>query len=309
MGTWVDFTNRINISDKTSGKSPVEFISYKDITDDFIDKISKLEKIKFVQFNKALPEEAYKRISDLLTARPDITLRIWGLYVTDYLDISFLHEIEHLQHLTIACNIKDNQNKIDFNLIKDLPLKSLSLDVFDLKDYSFIKELPSDIEHLSIMADSMKGSVLFDCEWLLAYKNLTDLWLGKKASKHVTSLGQMKNLKSLYLRGIKLTDFSFLKTINLEKFGLLWNTNNDLHELKDLTGLKEIELWRINKLSNVDFLASLSNLETIILQDLRNLTSLPDLSNLKQLKKIVLNNTGIKENSIAEELRPLLKSY
>lgn len=33
------------------------------------------------------------------------------------------------------------------------------------------------------MADTMGAGIRFDCTWLLKYKNLHTLWLGKKAKK------------------------------------------------------------------------------------------------------------------------------
>lgn len=40
--------------------------------------------------------------------------------------------------------------------------------------------LPSSIFY---MADTMGAGIRFDCTWLLKYKNLHTLWLGKKAKK------------------------------------------------------------------------------------------------------------------------------
>ncbi len=91
--------------------------------------------------------------------------------------------------------------------------------------------------------------------------------------------------------------------MNLRELHLLWNSNNDLEELKHLTTLKEIELWRINKLDNIDFISKLTNLEVIRLQDLRHVTRLPDLSELHNLNKIVLNNTGIEIENVKNDLR------
>ncbi len=81
--------------------------------------------------------------------------------------------------------------------------------------------------------------------------------------------------------------------MNLEKLALLWNSNNDLHELAKLKNLKEIELWRINKLSDISFIEELTNLEIIKLRDLKHIISLPDLSNHVNLQSIFLIDTGI----------------
>lgn len=198
---------------------------------------------------------------------------------------------------------------IDFNILTRLNLKALHLDAFDLRDYSFLKSLSAELEELSINADTMGGAIQFDCEWLLRYSLLKTLWLGKKAKKNITCLAKLSELKSLSLRGIKISDFEFLKQMNLQKLVLLWNSNNDLQELKYLTSLKEIELWRINKLDNIDFISDLTNLEVIRLQDLKHVSKLPDLSGLHNLNKIILDNTGIDIESVENGLRDKIELF
>lgn len=144
------------------------------------------------------------------------------------------------------------------------------------KSYEFIQNLSDELEVLIIMADTMGPGIKFDCTWLLKYQNLQTLWLGKKAKKNIESISRLSKLKSLCLRGIKLTDLSFLYKLNLEKLALLWNSNNNLHELANLKNLKELELWRINKLSDISFIEELTNLEILKLQDLKHINCLPD---------------------------------
>ena len=178
-----------------------------------------------------------------------------------------------------------------------------------MKDFSFIQNLSDELEELSIMADTMGSSVKFDCKWLLKYQKLNTLWLGKNAKKNLECVCELPSLKSLSLRGIKLTDFSFLKKMNLDKFALLWNGNCDLHELSDLKSLKEIELWRINKLDDISFMKDLTNLEIIKLQDLKHIKELPDLSGLKNLKRIYLVDTGVIINLIPEYLKDKVSNF
>jgi hypothetical protein len=97
--------------------------------------------------------------------------------------------------------------------------------------------------------------------------------------------------------------------MNLEKLALLWNSNNDLHELAKLRNLHEIELWRINKLDDISFIENMTNLEIIRLQDLKHVTSLPNLSKLTKLKKIVLNDTGIDMKSLPDSIKPYCASF
>lgn len=91
--------------------------------------------------------------------------------------------------------------------------------------------------------------------------------------------------------------------MNLKKLALLWNSNSNLHELEELTNLKELELWRINKLRDVSFLEKLTNLETIKLQDLKHVTCLPDLSKCVNLQKVFLIGTGIDIKELPDYLQ------
>ena len=308
MGVWIT-RNHIEIAEKSFDNGIIKFIGYKDVDDELINEIVNSEKTKVIQVSKELPSEAYKIIDSILEKRSDLIFRIYGLYGLQHYDISFLRKMSHLKHLRIDCHLRSCPNLIDFNVIKDLNLKSLSLDAFDLHDYSFIQDLNSDIEELAINADTMGKAILFDCKWLLQYKKLHTLWLGKKAKKNISCLSEMHSLKSLSLRGIKLSSFDFLKELELEKLELLWNSNSDLHELKELTMLKQIGLWRINKLDNIDFMSELVNLEVIKLQDLKHLKSLPDLSKLTHLNQIVLDNTGIQIEELDESIKKLVNRY
>lgn len=311
MGAWI-YHNHMNISDKPLKYDMEACIYYKDIDENSINEIAGNPIIECVQFDGiygSFPDEAYQFVDKILEKREDMEFRIYSVMGDRAFDISPLKDMKHLNHLIINCHLAENKNLIDFDVLTKLHLKSLRLNAFDLRDYSFIQNLSDDLESLTVFADTMGGSVKFDCEWLLRYRNLHTLWLGKKAKKDLESIAQMEKLKSLSLRGIKLNSFDFLKKMDLEKFELLWNSNNELSELKDLTSLKEIGLWRINKLENIDFLCELENLEVIKMQDLRHITKLPDLSRLKHLKRLVLDGTGIAINSLDEPYQSMVERH
>ena len=158
----------------------------------------------------------YGVIDSILERKPELYFRIYGLYDDSKCDLSFLERMPHLKKLRIDCHLRSCPDKIDFNILTRLKLKALHLDAFELKDYNFIQFLSPELEELVINADTMGGSIQFDCKWLLHYPNLKNLWLGKKAEKNLRCIAELPALESLSLRGIKLTDFEFLKKMNLQ---------------------------------------------------------------------------------------------
>lgn len=309
MGVWLN-KNFIEISKTTSKPGSIlERFSYKDIDEEFINVIVNDEKIKWIQISNLLPDEAYTVIDSILGKKPELYFRIYDLYGDSKFDISFLEKMPNLNKLRIDCYLRSCPDMIDFNILTKLDLKALHLNAFDLRDYSFLQSVSEKLEELVINADTMGGAIKFDCKWLLRYNSLKSLWLGKKAKKNIEFIAELPVLESLSLRGIKISDFEFLKQMNLRELHLLWNSNNDLEELKHLTTLKEIELWRINKLENIDFISKLTNLEVIRLQDLKHVTGLPDLSELHNLNKIVLDNTGIEIENVKNDLRDKIEFF
>lgn len=79
--------------------------------------------------------------------------------------------------------------------------------------------------------------------------------------------------------------------------------------LAELTSLKAIELWRINKLSDISFLEKLTNLEIIKLQDLKHVTCLPDLGKCGNLQRIFLIGTGVDTKELPDYLREKVSDW
>lgn len=310
MGTHICFDRHIHIANETWSNGVLSHLGYGDINEQALNEIAYNRKLKWIQISGYLPNEAYQKIDQILSVRPDITFRLFHFLKNDEVDISFLKNMPHVKKLQIdSIDFKSNPQRINLSVLAELNLKSLHIECFDLRDYEFVQNLSDELEELLIMADTMGPGIKFDCTWLLKYKNLQTLWLGKKAKKNIESISQLPKLKSVSLRGIKLTDFSFLCQMNLEKLALLWNSNNDLHELTELKNLKEIELWRINKLSDISFIEELTNLEIIKLQDLKHITCLPDLSKHANLQSIFLIDTGIDIKELPNYLQEKVSTW
>ena len=307
MGARICFTNHVHIANKSFKNGVMEFIGYKDISPELIEEIVNDKKIKWIQISENLPEQAYQIIDSILERREDLYFRIFHIIGDNTFDISFLGSMPHLTRVWLDGHLRENKQAVNYEYLCELPnLKGLHLDLFDCRDYSFINNLSPKLEELILFADSMSGTVKFDCQWLLQYKELYSLFLGKKAKKNFECINQISTLKNLSLRGIKVQDFSFLKALHLESFALLWCSNTDLSGIGELQSLRELELWRIMKLDNLEFISSLVNLETLRLIDLKHITTLPDLSKLKKLANIKIDNVPIDLDTLDEPVRNLI---
>ncbi len=307
---YICFNNYIHIAHETWSNGVISYLGYADINEQMVKEIVNDKKLKWIQISSYLPDEAYRKIDWILSERPDITFRLFHFLDNNEVDLSFLMDMPHVKKLQIDyIDFKNNSERINLSVLTNLNLKLLHIECFELKNYEFIQNLSDELEELSIMADTTGAGIKFDCTWLLKYKKLQTLCLGKKAKRNIESISQLPKLKSLSLRGIKLTDFSFLEQMNLEKLELLWNSNNDLHELSKLKTLKEIELWRINKLSDISFIEELVNLEIIRLQDLKHVNYLPDLSKHANLRSVFIIDTGIDVKKLPHYLQKKVSNW
>lgn len=307
MGARIDFTNHIHIAAESFENGVLKYVGYRDVTQELLEEIARDARLKYVQISGELPEAAYRTIDDILARRPDLYFRIFNIYGDRTFDLSVLGRMPHLSRVRIDAHLRDNKEAIDLAYLCELPdLKGLHLDLFDWRDYSFIKRLSPALEELTLFADTVSGGVQFDCQWLLPYGKLRSLFLGKKAKKHLECIGQLSSLKALSLRGIRPTGFGFLKELSLESFALLWCGGTDLSALGELKSLRELELWRIMKLESLDFICSLDDLEVLRLQDLKHVRTLPDLKRLTKLRKIEIDNVPIDPDTLDQAVRKLI---
>lgn len=311
MGAWIDFTNHVHIAKQTSQNGVLKYVRYEEITPELIEEITNNSRIRWVQIDENLPDRAYREIDRILERRSDLYFRIFGIgtYGNETFDLSVLRQMPHLTKIRLDGHLTENKEAVAPEYLCELPnIKGLHLTLFDRLDYRFVKDLAPDLEELTLYADTMGKNVQFDCDWLSGFKKLHTLFLGKKAKKNIESTRRINSLKSLSLSGIKVEDFSFLKELDLESFALLWCGSSNLATLGELVSLRKLELWRIMKLDNLDFISSLVNLETIKLQDLKHIRTLPDTSRLKRLTDIQISNVPIQLETLDESVRRMVHS-
>lgn len=277
----------------------------EEINDEIICKIIKNKNIDTIQIDYPIPNELICKINQVFLNRPDIMFRIYGGYGEEFngWNLNFLKGALAIERLTLNCF---TYKKTDLSSLKNMKnLRYLNMDIYDLKDYSFINDISDSIEELSITADVSSSKALFDCKWLLRFKKLNALHLAK-TDTNLKSIAELKKLRKLKLRSIKTSDLSFLKELPITDLSIIWCAKQSLLTLKNFSTLRCLELFRIAKLDDISFINTLSNLETIKLFWLSNITRLPDVSNLKHLKTIEIDTmTSLNDISSLENAQNL----
>lgn len=310
MGARVDYSNVIEFDEGTWFDGTVWRYAYTEITPEFISDVVSDPQIQYIQVSNILPEEAFLRIDELLAERPDVKFRIYDLNRRKRMDLDVLSVMPHLKRLQIGAYMSDGEDILNLEALGRLEaLKSISLELYNQKDYHFIQNLSENLEDLGIYADTQGGAVDFDCRWLLRFQKLNSLYLGKKARKRIKVIAELPELDSLALRAIKLKDFEFLREKELSSLAILYCGMSDLSSLCCFESLRCLELWRVLNLEDISFISTLRSLEELSLQDLSHIQKLPDLSNLKQLRRIFINNVPLDEALIPKEIKSLIRRW
>lgn len=268
----------------------------EDVTESIIQQIIEEKLIKVIQICDYIPNEILERLNHIFISRPDISFRIFGGadrnsgYEEDCggWNLDFLRILSNVRNLIIDCF---KYNNTDLSILSSLSnIKSLTLEIYDLRDYTFVNTLSGQLEHLSIIADLEKGKPVFDCQWLLRLKNLKSLFLGK-LDKNLEAIVGLSQLEKLELRAVKNKDLSFLKQMQIKDLSILWcdNSKIDLTALNDFRSLRQLKLFRISKLDDISFVSTLTGLERLELIWLANITKIPDLSNLNNLTGVFID--------------------
>lgn len=250
-----------------------------------IAEIIKNKEIKTVQTSKYVSSDKLPLINKIFKERPDIDFRIYGFYEggKSVCDISFLERLPAVRNLMI-----DSVFFIEnIDVLKSLRLKCLHLEVFELKDFSVLQYIDEGLESL-FLNNEKGGGAVFDCEWLLRFKSLRELYLGK-LKKNIELLAEIRSLNKLTLRGISLKSLDFLRKSNVSDLAVHWCAMNDLSSLAQNDNILRLELFRINKLEELSFIGTLKNLEEFRLIWLSHVFSFPDIGNNLHLKKIYID--------------------
>lgn len=225
---------------------------------------------RVVQFAEALSAEDYRRLAELLQARPDVTLRAYGgASITD---------LDFLQHFP--------------------ELRRFSVDGLwsSLTDISGLGYLPESLERLRI-GETKKRLSLAPLERFTSLRRLSL----EGQTKDLEVVSSLPSITSLTLRSITLPNLSLLLPLReLRALDLKLGGTKDLTLLPEVGRLQYVELWLVRGLADLSPIADVPTLEMLFLQALRQVTNLPDMRRLRRL-------TGVHIETLKglRDLRPL----
>lgn len=225
---------------------------------------------------------------ELFAARPDVTLRIYGFHLQSA-DLSVLSKLPQVERLSVDCSTHAEGLKYIGSLSK---LRELELDVFEMDSFDALHGVTSELEQIRLGKTRSKKP---DLSVLRRFGRLEKLALsGHK--KGVESIRELHSLQELHVHGIPLEELGFLSELpKLTSLSIGQGKAERLDWLSGLPGLKKLRILSAKKLTELNVLADLTELERLELVDQPLLKTLPDLQNLQALRLVVCNNVGLED--------------
>ena len=172
-------------------------------------------------------------------------------------------------------------------------LKSLSVGIYNLRDFTFLKDVSPGLKELLLGRTESKKPDL--CP-LARFSGLEKMSLdGQK--KNIEVLSGLTKLRDVTLRSITTEGLNWL-----EPLSSMWSLDIKLGGIQDISAtegmgsIKYLELWQVRGLSDISVISSLTGLEYLFLQSLSRITTLPSFQRLNRLKRVSLDTMkGLKD--------------
>ncbi len=241
--------------------------------------------VMVLQTSDPAGDDVWKRLNDeLFPLRPDLTLRVWGHY-GGICDLVFLRHMTNVRRFSADCLMK----AVHVEAVCDLKdLHSLSLGIFDLDSFDFLRGLPAgSLRSLSLMATKSKKP---DLAILNCFPSLTSLFI-EGQQRGFDAISELHHLRDLCLRSVDAGDLGFVRTLaRLESLDLKLGRLRTLEALRGNERIRYLEIWMVKGVSDISPIGEMSGLQWLHLESLKAVTRLPDLAKLVNLRRITLDN-------------------
>lgn len=290
MGSYVSTSKFIQLPFRAKkpkwGSQELEF-NEKNTDQEIIETIvsSNLSRIQTV----AVPsDEDIVILNEILKRNPNITIRHYGGWGDSVIDISYLTKLSHMKNLWL-----DIYSKIsNIEILQELKLESLGINCFNVKNYSFLRNLSPSISDLTLLFEDKSYKI--DINDIVHLKDLKKLGI-RNVKKGLDKLVEFKNLKELSLRSISINDYSFLKEMNVSKIYLGFQKSEYFNTFGLNEKIEEVSLWRNSNLTDLSFLLQFPNLKKIIISSQSKVENIPNLTSLNKLEEFYFLDRNIEE--------------
>jgi hypothetical protein len=267
---------------KRLDRDRVDFSSH--ITEKEVEQLVSDPDIRTLQCSSPVEPYTWDLLNQkLFSQRPEIELRVYGFY-SAVCDLSFVSRVGNVRRFAADCL----RQATGVEHVADLKhLEELSIGIYSLESFDFLKQLPNGIKSLSLAATKSKKPQL---QSLSRFQSLTRLYL-ERQQQGIEVLSELKRLEDLTLRSITTEGLDYISTLPR-----LWSLDIKLGGIRNLSAIggkesiKYLELWQIRGLSDIGVISSLGGLQSLFLQSLINVTAIPDLSKLCNLRRLHLEN-------------------
>ena len=157
--------------------------------------------------------------------RPDVELRIYGCNSATC-DLSFVRALTHVRNFAADC--LQSANGVEY--LGQIPhLEALSVGVFDLESFDFLKDVPSGLRRLALGATRSKKPRLAA---LARFGQLEDLFL-EGQQKGIEVLSQLRGLETVTLRSVTTDNLDYLTPLDK-----MWSLGLKLGGIRDLSAIR-----------------------------------------------------------------------
>ncbi len=227
-------------------------------------------------------------LNEIFKNKQDIIFRHFGGWGDSVIDVSYLTKLSHMKNLWL-----DIYSKIsNIEILQELNLESLGINCFNVKNYSFLRNLSPSISGLTLLFEDKSYKI--DINDIVHLKDLKKLGI-RNVKKGLDKLVEFKNLKELSLRSISINDYSFLREMNVNKIYLGFQKSEYFNTFGLNEKIEEVSLWRNTNLTDLSFLLQFPNLKKIIISSQSKVENIPNLSNLKKLEEIYFLDRDVNE--------------
>jgi len=155
--------------------------------------------LRILQTSSPVDGKTWELINEkLLVSRPEVEIRVYGFF-SRVCDLSFLSQLKNLRHFSADCLHKASGIEHLAGLEK---LESLSVGIYALENFDFLREIPAGLRELALATTKSKKPRLDE---LGRFHSLQRLFL-EGQQRGIDVLSSLTTLERLTLRSISTND-------------------------------------------------------------------------------------------------------